>query len=502
MKNSKKILMNKLFVSVLLILLQLLLLLVAYSFLKSSVVIARLFRLLSLGVVIFLVAKDEASSYKIIWIVLIFFFPFVGGLLYLFLGNKKPAARLREDFERQNVQMKSDGSHINLLKDIDDDYQGQMYYLNQQNFSLYYGENVTYFSLGDDAFLPMLEAIQQAKKYIFMEYFIVDEGEMFDAVFEILKQKVKEGVEVRFMYDDVGSLTMLPRKFYKQLEKYGIKSVAFNPFVPIVSLVMNNRDHKKIVVVDGEIGFSGGFNLADEYINRKEKYGHWKDSGIMLQGEAVHALTKMFLMTWNAAKHTQEDFSRYLLPQSMNNTKDGYVIPYCDSPLDNERVGENVYLNMINQAHRYLYITTPYLILDDLLQTALINAAKRGVDVRIVTPAIPDKKTVFKVTRSYYRILMENGIRIYEYTPGFMHAQNFLVDDKCATVGTINLDYRSLYLHFENGIFLYRNQCLNDMKQDFMETFEKSHEMSLDEVIQGRFKGLFEDLLRLIAPLL
>ena len=502
MKNSKKILMNKLFVSVLLILLQLLLLLVAYSFLKSSVVIARLFRLLSLGVVIFLVAKDEASSYKIIWIVLIFFFPFVGGLLYLFLGNKKPAARLREDFERQNVQMKSDGSHINLLKDIDDDYQGQMYYLNQQNFSLYYGENVTYFSLGDDVFLPMLEAIQQAKKYIFMEYFIVDEGEMFDAVFEILKQKVKEGVEVRFMYDDVGSLTMLPRKFYKQLEKYGIKSVAFNPFVPIVSLVMNNRDHKKIVVVDGEIGFSGGFNLADEYINRKEKYGHWKDSGIMLQGEAVHALTKMFLMTWNAAKHTQEDFSRYLLPQSMNNTKDGYVIPYCDSPLDNERVGENVYLNMINQAHRYLYITTPYLILDDLLQTALINAAKRGVDVRIVTPAIPDKKTVFKVTRSYYRILMENGIRIYEYTPGFMHAKNFLVDDKCATVGTINLDYRSLYLHFENGIFLYRNQCLNDMKQDFMEIFEKSHEMSLDEVIQGRFKGLFEDLLRLIAPLL
>ena len=502
MKNSKKILMNKLFVSGLLILLQLLLLMGAYSFLKSSAIIATIFRLLSLAVVIYLVAKEEASSYKIIWIVLIFFFPFVGGLLYLFLGNKKPAARLRRDFERQEIALKQTIDNVHSLKDIDNDGKGQIHYLNQQSFPLYYGQNVTYYSLGDDAFEPMLEAMRHAKKFIFMEYFIVDEGEMFQAVLDILKQKVQEGVEVRFMYDDVGSLTMLPRKFYKQLVKYGIKSVAFNPFVPIVSLVMNNRDHKKIVVIDGEIGFSGGFNLADEYINRKKKYGHWKDSGIMLKGDALQSLTKMFLMSWNAAKHTQEDFQQYLLPQNADIDKDGYVIPYSDSPLDNERVGENVYLNMINQAHHYLYITTPYLILDDLLQTALINAANRGVDVRIVTPGIPDKKIVFKVTRSYYRILMENGIRIYEYTPGFIHAKNFLVDDKCATVGTINLDYRSLYLHFENGIYLYGNQCLKDIKQDFMNTFDKSHEMSLDEVIQGRFKGLFEDLLRLIAPLL
>lgn len=494
--------MNKLLISGLLILLQLLLVSLAYFTLKSSDILAAFFRLVGFVIVIYLVSKDEASSYKIIWIVLIFFFPYVGGLLYLLLGDKKPGRRLRKAFEKQDEQIRLHTPHYHLIHEIiDQDVQGQSIYLQKQGFPVYYGNHVKYYSLGDFAFEPMIDAIKNAREFIFMEYFIVDEGYMFDTVFEILKEKVKEGVEVRFMYDDVGSLTMLPRKFYKKLEKYGIKSIAFNSFVPILSLAMNNRDHKKIVIVDGKIAFSGGFNLADEYINRKVKYGHWKDSGVMLKGDAVKSLTMMFLSTWNAALNTQEDYGQYMI-ENKDEQKDGYVIPYTDSPLDNEQVGETVYLNMINQAHDYLYITTPYLILDDLLQSALINAAKRGVDVRIVTPAIPDKKIVFKVTRSYYRSLMESGIRIYEYTPGFVHAKNFLVDDKCATVGTINLDYRSLYLHFENGIYLYGNQCLKDIKQDFMNTFDKSHEMSLDEVIQGRFKGLFEDLLRLIAPLL
>lgn len=503
MKESKELLMNKLLISGLLILLQIFLVMLAYLTLKSSVIIKLLFRIISIIVVVFLVAKEEASSYKIIWIVLIFFFPFIGGVLYVLLGNKKPAKKLREAFNKQEEQLQKNRIENRLISQMDDPYiQGQLTYLKKQGFSTYYGQNIKYFSLGDLAFEPMLKAMRSAKKYIFMEYFIVEEGYMFDAVLEILKQKAKEGVEVRFLYDDVGSLTKLPRKYYLELEKYGIQAVAFNPFVPIISLAMNNRDHKKIVVVDGTIGFSGGFNLADEYINKKQRFGHWKDSAIMLQGQAVWSLTMMFLETWNAAKNSQEDYQKYFPHYYGMDESDGYVVPYTDSPLDNEQVGEIVYLNMINQAHDYLYITTPYLILDDLLQNALINASCRGVDVRIVTPAIPDKKIVFKVTRSYYRTLIEHGIRIYEYTPGFIHAKNFLADDKCATVGTINLDYRSLYLHFENGVYLYNNRCLKDIKADFLDIFKKSHEITLDEVIKGRFKGLFEDILRIIAPLL
>lgn len=501
--ESKKLLMNKLLASAVLILLQILLVSLAYFYLKSSIIVKSLFRLTSVAVVIFLVAKEEASSYKIIWIVLIFFFPFVGGILYVFLGNKQPAKKLRNAFDRQNEQIEQNRIKNDLIAKIDDDHiRGQLTYLKNQGFSVCYGQNVRYFSSGEAAFEPMLQALKNARKYIFMEFFIVEEGYMFDTILTILKQKAKEGIEVRFMYDDVGSLTKLPRKYYQELEKYGIASVAFNPFVPVISLAMNNRDHKKIVVIDGVIGFSGGFNLADEYINKIERFGYWKDSGIMLQGQAVWSLTMMFLSTWNATLNTQEDYHRYLPSYQGLDQRDGFVVAYTDSPLDGEQVGEIVYLNMINQAQRYIYISSPYLILDDLLQNALINAAARGVDVRIVTPAIPDKKIVFKVTRSYYRALIEHGVHIYEYTPGFIHAKNFLVDDHCATVGTINLDYRSLYLHFENGIYIYDSACLKAMKNDFMNIFAQSHEMTLEEVVKKKFKGFLEVLLRVIAPLL
>ena len=502
MKQSKKLLMNKILFSGLLILIQLIIVFVAFlNIHRSSRFLVYLFKLISVLVALYIINKDDASAYKITWLVLIAAVPFVGGVLYLFLGDKKPSKRLQVAFLKQMKNQKI--IENNIINEVNDPFvKGQMNYLNQQRYPTYYGQGIKYFSLGDDAYLPLLEALKNAKKFIFMQFFIVDEGKMLESVLNILKQKVKEGVEVRFMYDDVGSLTMLPRHYYRQLEKMGIQSVAFNPFVPILSLAMNNRDHKKIVVVDGEIGFSGGFNLADEYINQRVKYGHWKDSGLMIQGEAVNSLTKMFLESWNVAKNSEEDYSKYYVYDHQDFIKDGYVTPYGDSPLDNENVGENVYLNMINQAYDYLYITTPYLILDDNLQTALINAAKRGVDVRIITPGIPDKKIVFRVTRSYYQTLIKHGIRIYEYTPGFIHAKNFLVDDKCATVGTINLDYRSLYLHFENGIYLYNNKILKDIKEDFLNTVEKSHEITLNEVVTGKFMGWFEAILRVIAPLL
>ena len=502
MKQSKKLLTNKILFSGLLILIQLIIVFVAFLTIhRSSRFFVYLFKLISVLAALYIINKDDASAYKITWLVLIAAVPFVGGVLYVFLGDKKPSQRLQFAFLKQIKNQRIIENDI--IEEVADPYiKGQMNYLNQQRYPTYYGQDLKYFSLGDDAFEPLLESLRNAKKFIFMQFFIVDEGKMLKSVLDILKEKVKEGVEVRFMYDDVGSLTMLPRHYDRQLEKMGIKSVAFNPFIPVLSLAMNYRDHKKIVVIDGEIGFSGGFNLADEYINQRVKYGHWKDSGLMIHGPAVNSLTKMFLESWNVARNTEEDYEKYYVRSQQKFEVDGYVTPYGDSPLDDENVGENVYLNMINQAYDYLYITTPYLILDDNLQTALINAAKRGVDVRIITPGIPDKKIVFRVTRSYYQTLIKHGIRIYEYTPGFIHAKNFLVDDKCATVGTINLDYRSLYLHFENGIYLYNNKILKDIKEDFLATVEKSHEITLDEVVTGKFMGWFEAILRVIAPLL
>ena len=499
MKQSKKLLMNKILFSGLLILAQLIVVFIAFLTIhRSSRFLVYLFKLISILAALYIINKDDASAYKITWLVLIAAVPFVGGVLYL--GDKKPSQRLQLAFLKQIKNQRI--IENNIIEKVEDPFvRGQMNYLHQQRYPTYYGQGVKYFSLGDEAYEPLLEALRNAKKFIFMQFFIVDEGKMLTSVLDILKQKVQEGVEVRFMYDDVGSLTMLPRHYYRQLEKMGIQSVAFNPFVPFLSLAMNNRDHKKIVVVDGKIGFSGGFNLADEYINQRVKYGHWKDSGLMIHGEAVNSLTKLFLESWNVAKNSEEDYEKYYVHEE-NKENDGFVVPYGDSPLDDESVGENVYLNMINQSHGYLYITTPYLILDDNLQTALINASKRGVDVRIITPGIPDKKLVFRVTRSYYQTLMKHGIRIYEYTPGFIHAKNFLVDDKCATVGTINLDYRSLYLHFENGIYIYKSKILKDIKEDFLKTEEVCHEVTLEEVITGKFMGWFEAILRVIAPLL
>ena len=502
MKQSKKLLMNKILFSGLLILAQLIVVFIAFLTIhRSSRFLVYLFKLISILAALYIINKDDASAYKITWLVLIAAVPFVGGVLYLFLGDKKPSQRLQLAFLKQIKNQRI--IENNIIEKVEDPFvRGQMNYLNQQRYPTYYGQGVKYFSLGDEAYEPLLEALRNAEKFIFMQFFIVDEGKMLTSVLDILKQKVQEGVEVRFMYDDVGSLTMLPRHYYRQLEKMGIQSVAFNPFVPFLSLAMNNRDHKKIVVVDGKIGFSGGFNLADEYINQRVKYGHWKDSGLMIHGEAVNSLTKMFLESWNVAKNSEEDYEKYYVHEE-NKGNDGFVVPYGDSPLDDESVGENVYLNMINQSHDYLYITTPYLILDDNLQTALINASKRGVDVRIITPGIPDKKLVFRVTRSYYQTLMKHGIRIYEYTPGFIHAKNFLVDDKCATVGTINLDYRSLYLHFENAVFIYNKATALSVKQDMLNNFEAGHEVTADytkDVIKPLRLGVC--MLRMISPLL
>ncbi len=328
---------------------------------------------------------------------------------------------------------------------------------------------------------------------------------MFGQVVNLLEKKVQEGVEVRLIYDDVGSINTLPPKYYKKLQAKGIKCAAFNPFRPIASVIMNNRDHRKIFVVEGRVGFTGGVNLADEYINKKERFGYWKDTGIRLEGEGVWSLTTMFLEMWNYIIRSTEDYSVFM-PSAHRMEPfetDGFVQPYGDSPLDHENVGENVYMNIISRAKDYVYIFTPYLIVGNEMLVTLCNAAKSGVDVRIVTPGVPDKKTVYLLTQSYYAPLIKSGVKIYQYKPGFIHAKCFVCDDEIATVGTVNLDFRSLYLHFECGVWMYRSRAVMQVKEDCLETFDCSEEMTL-EFCRNRplVIRMLQSVLRLFAPLL
>lgn len=459
-------------------------------------------RLLSVVVVLFIISKYEETGYKMCWIMLILIMPVFGGLMYVVFGNKNPSKRLRRKYDKQLSCVDNDPLDeevLNLVEDLS--IQSQMRYIAREGFNGFVNTNTTYYKSGEENFEALINDLKSAKKFIFMEYFIVQEGYMFDTILSILKEKVNEGVEVRFMYDDVGCLMTLHPNYYKKLQSYGIKAIAFNKIVPYLALVMNNRDHRKITIIDGNIGYTGGINIADEYINKKIRFGHWKDTGIRLEGCGVKNLTKMFLTMWNVGVDGNEDYTKYYPIEDSIHTE-GIVMPYGDTPLDQVYVGQDICLNMINQAREYIYICTPYLIINEVIQSALILASRRGVDVRICTPGIPDKKMVFRVTRSYYGALLQAGVKIYEYTPGFLHAKNFVCDDKVATVGTVNMDYRSLFLHFECGVYLYNTKTVIDIRDDFIDTISKGEEISVDDVVKGRFRGFFEALLRVIAPLL
>jgi cardiolipin synthase len=362
----------------------------------------------------------------------------------------------------------------------------------------------TYFPLGDEMFVRIKEELEKAQRFIFLQYFIIRPGVMWNEILEILCRKASQGVEVRVMYDDVGCLYTLPSNYERVLREKGIACKAFNRYRPVVSLRLNNRDHRKILIVDGEVGFTGGINLADEYINVEERFGHWKDSGVMLRGEAVWNFTVMFLSAWSYNEPKQEDVQCFRpQPGAALCAEDGVVQPYDDSPLDDQPVGANVYHNLISKATRYVYLTTPYLVIDDDMASALCVAAQSGVDVRIITPHIPDKKIVFELTRAHYLILLEAGVRIFEYTPGFIHAKNFVVDDQFATVGTVNMDYRSLYLHFECGVWMSGSSAIADVRRDFLDTQAVSQEITLETArLFSQRKRLYHALLRAFAPLL
>jgi cardiolipin synthase len=465
--------------------------------------------LASIGAVLAIAGGRGNSGYKIAWIILIMAFPIFGGLFYLMFGGSRMGTYLRKRMDSMQQQqadiLQPNDEVLAELETENPDAARQAHYIQNYAYSPPYKDTYTkYLPIGEDKFAAMVEALKGAERYIFLEYFIVEAGIMWDTILEILKEKAKAGVDVRMIYDDVGSIMTLPFRYDRKLEAMGIKCCRFNPLIPVLSARLNNRDHRKIAVIDGHTAFTGGINLADEYINAYEKHGHWKDSAILIQGPAAWSLTVMFLTMWNYLRKTSEDIEAFKperfppVPPSP-----GVVQPYSDNPLDDNAVGEAVYLNMIGRAKRYVYINTPYLILDSAMQTALCTAAQSGIDVRIVTPHVPDKWYVHAVTRSYYPVLIESGVKIYEYTPGFMHCKTFAVDDEYGVVGTINLDYRSLYQHFECGVWLYRTDSVIEIRDDFLETLKLCQEFDLAEYrARSPLKRAGTAILRLFAPLM
>ena len=464
--------------------------------------------LLSLLITLGIINSKSNPAYKIAWLIPILLFPVFGGLVYLLFGSDRTGRYLRKKLQGIGTEMDNvigEAYRRSGAEQLPPDAANQSRYISHCAYCPPYQNTTTeYLPLGEVKFERMVEELKKAKHYIFLEYFIIQEGKMWNTILDILRQKAAEGVDVRVIYDDMGCIMILPTGYDKTLEQMGIKCRIFNPFVPILSSRFNTRDHRKICVIDGNVGFTGGINLADEYINAYEKHGHWKDTSILLKGEAVFNLTVMFLSMWDYLDGTtgKTDYSRYY-PTVWDENAKGYVQPFADNPLDDEAVGETVYLNLINKAKRYVYITTPYLILSSEMFTALTSAAKCGVDVRIITPHIPDKWYVHAVSRSHYQTLIEAGVKIYEYTPGFIHAKTFVVDDDYAVVGTINLDYRSLYLHFECAVWMYQTPSVAQVRDDFFKTQQISQEITLEECRSLSFpRRLGRSVLRVFAPLM
>ena len=463
--------------------------------------------LLSLLLTLRIINNKSNPAFKIAWLIPILLFPVLGGLVYLVFGSDRTGKYIRNKMGRIEKEMQDGISKANKRSGIEKmppDVVNQSHYIsNSAHCPPYKNTTVEYLPMGEVKFERMVQELKKAKRYIFMEYFIIQEGTMWNTILDVLEEKAKEGVDVRVIYDDMGCILTLPTGYEKTLREKGIQCQIFNPFIPILSSHFNTRDHRKICVIDGNVGFTGGINLADEYINGYEKHGHWKDTAILLKGEAVFSLTTMFLSMWDyLIKKEGEDYAAYY-PDSWDENAQGIVQPFADNPLDDEAVGETVYLNLINKAKRYVYITTPYLILSNEMVTAMNTAAKSGVDVRIITPHVPDKWYVHAVSRSYYEMLVEAGVKIYEYTPGFVHAKTFVVDDEYAVVGTINLDYRSLYLHFECAAWMYKASCVTDVRDDFLKTQQMSQEITLEECRNISIpRRLGRSVLRVLAPLM
>lgn len=508
MKKLLKGITSRLAITCYLILIQLIMLFVIMLYFTSIFIYFYLLMLVfSLVLIIAIINDDSNPTFKMAWMIPMLIFPIFGAPLYLIFGRKTVSKRiikkLHDSFASSNEILHENNKNLEELSQIDYSIYKQFNYISNTAGSNVYKKTQTKFlATGEEFFENLLIELEKAEKFIFLEYFIISKGKMWDAVLDILIRKAKQGVEVRLLYDDLGTINYLEKNYAKHLNSLGIKTAIFNQFVPSLDSFLNYRDHRKITVIDGNVGFTGGINLADEYINEIERFGHWQDSSVMIKGDAVTRLTVMFLQIWYFTNLTEEkNYDKYFNTESYED--DGYVQPFSDSPISGHLTGELAYMNMINNAKKYVYITTPYLILDNEMITAMRLAVESGVDVRIITPHIPDKWYVHAVTISNYPTLLKAGIKIYEYTPGFIHAKTIVADDEIAIVGTTNFDFRSFYLHFENGVLMYKSKCVTEVKNEFDRILEKCTEITIESYEslpwREKFKG---KVLKLFSPMM
>ncbi len=508
MHRLVKILTSRIISIALLILAQVAFLYLSICNIAGADVLDPIMRVISIVLVVAIINKQEDPSYTIAWCVLILVFPILGVMLFLLCAGRKMPKKLANGTTQVNENMSNlliqDQKVLEEIKEKDESLY-RIYscgYLSS-HFPIYKNTKATYYDSGEEFFPDLLDELRKAKHFIFLEFFIIDFGQMWDSVLSILQEKVKEGVEVKFIYDDFGCSTTVPQHYDKVLNRIGIETYRFNKLRPALIIQMNNRDHRKVIVIDNQVAFTGGVNLADEYINVIDRFGYWKDSAIRLEGEAVWSFTVMFLGMYSYLRNSKEvlEYRKYKLP-CKHIESDSYFQPFSDTPTDDINMGLSAHLSIINRAKNYVYIDTPYLILNSDMQAALILAAQSGIDVRILVPHIPDKKYVFSITQSNYELLIKAGVRIYEFTPGFNHCKNMVSDDDIGLVGTVNTDYRSYYLHFEDGVILQDTDTIQKMKQGFLNALEKSHEVTLEDCKKfPLYKRIWRAVLKLMAPL-
>lgn len=508
-KGIRRLIFSRFFIIALLLILQVAIMVITYlKFAEKAPILLTLSWIMTFVMVIYLFNSKMDSSAKLTWMLIISLLPVAGAILLFWtqanLGQRMAASKSKEQIQNTKRILKQSPD---VFKKIEHDGTGTddlSKYLGKSGcFPLYDRSKVTYFPSGEDKFETLLTELEKAEKFVFLEYFIIEEGYMWGRILDVLIRKAKEGVEVRVIYDGMCEMSTLPPGYWKLLEKEGIHAKPFAPIVPVVSSHYNYRDHRKILVIDGKVAFNGGVNLADEYINRIERFGHWKDAAVMIKGDAVRSFTLMFLQMWYLGDKNPDYETWLSAPYSEPEDASGYVLPYCDNPLDEYKVGEAVYMDIINRATDYVYIMTPYLIMDDELQSALCFAAQRNIDVKIILPGIPDKKVPYALAKTHYKNLKEAGVKIYEYSPGFVHSKVFVSDSIKAVVGTINLDYRSLYHHYECATYMYKTDCIPDIEKDFADTLTKCREVTYDSIKNEKlFYKVIGRLAKMLSPLM
>lgn len=498
-------------IKIIIILLAILLQLIIFFFLYGATTTLSeyatvIYEIIKFVSVIYIIYKKQNPAYKIIWIIFLMFMPITGFVAYMLWGNNKTPKKLKNKIIEEQKQSK-----ITLAKN--EDIYNQItsksrkkeanYLYNVTKYPAYNNEETTYFKTGDECYKKLKEDLKNAKEYILIEFFIISEGKMWDEIYEILKQKSKEKVKIYMIYDSLGSLLKKPKNLKQKLEEINIEYITFNPPTILIRSYINYRDHRKIIVIDGLVAYTGGINIGDEYINLNSRLGHWKDCAVRIKGECIKNFVVIFFKQWNLNSKNIVKYKQLIEKIEPTTKKDGYIIPYSDNPQNKNNPSENTYINIINNAKKYIYIMTPYLILDNEMQQTLINASLSGVDVRIMTPYIPDKKLVNACTKSFYGLLLESGIKIYEYEPGFIHSKIIVSDDEVATVGTVNFDFRSFYLNYECGVWIYNTKAELKIKQDFMNNIPKCKEITLETWKNRKLQiKIVEAILRLISPLL